>query len=457
MFSSKIAQMIRYLSIVGLLAILAVSSFGQGLGSSNKLFGGAKKSSGSSNSARKSATKPRAAFSRKKKPSSRKSTGKTSVTKGATDQVSEVSNPKNTAKTKTQPSRTEITPVAPKLPIPTGPAADALYEDLIETGNTARDARKYAEAEDAYMRAASVKPKDSRAEYGLGNVYSDQRRWEDAEAAYRKALAIEPNFSTTHVALSYILTQPVSAPNLSARYEEAEKLARRAIQLAASNALAFDQLGAALELRGLIGAETEDAYRRAIKLNSTFAPPYAHLARLLRRRGLTKESEALYKTAIDHSNDVATMVLVADVMQSEQRFAESEKLLRKAVGEDPRNPSALILFGRALTALGQFGDAERVLKTSLTIGTNGYVANSLLGSLYLRQGKPELAENALQQALRFVSALEKRQLSQQFEAVGDAYMKTSKRINAERVYRQAIELDGERESLAGKLSKARFG
>jgi tetratricopeptide (TPR) repeat protein len=302
-----------------------------------------------------------------------------------------------------------------------------------------------------------VKPKDSRAVYGLGNLYSDQQRWEEAEAAYRAALQIEPVNSISHIALSYVLTQPIAVPNLSDRYDEAEKLARRAIQLAPTNALAFDQLGVALELRGLIGAETENAYRRAIQLDSSFAPAHAHLGRLLRRRGLLQESAAAYQDAIRRSTDVATMILVAEVMQSEQRFVESEQLLRKALQNDSKNHAALLMLGRALTTQGKYSDAEQVLKSSLEVSTKGFAANSLLGSLYARQGKFELAENALLQALRFVSALEKRRLSQQFEAVGDGYLKTGKARNAARSYRQAITLDSYKETLAGKLAKAQRG
>ncbi len=80
--------------------------------------------------------------------------------------------------------------------------------------------------------------------------------------------------------------------------------------------------------------------------------------------------------------------------------------------------------------------------------------NCLLGSLYARQGKYELAENALLQALRFVSPNEKRNLSIQFEMVGDGYFKARKARNAERVYKQAIALDTERKSLAAKLAKS---
>ena len=241
-----------------------------------------------------------------------------------------------------------------------------------------------------------------------------------------------PNDAVANIALSYVLVQPVTAPNLADRYEEAERLARRAIELAPANALAFDQLGVSLELRGFIGAEAEDAYRKAIILDPSFAPPHAHLGRLLRRRGKSKESAAAYRLAIERSRDIGTKILVAEVLQSEQRFADSETLLRAALADDPKNPTALLLLGRALITTSNYGEAEEVFKKALSIGANGFIANSQLAEVHLRQAKPELAENALLRASRFVSDLDRRSLSHSFEVVGDAYMKAGNNRNAER-------------------------
>ena len=442
---------------------------GQDLGSSNKLFGGGK-TSGAKTTAKKTVKKApakhRAAASKAKTPAR---TGKASAknikpvphantASNSTTSTKTAANKMDSGKGAVQTSKVDSSRTRPRdFVIPSGKAADDLYEKLLAEGNTARDERDYTNAEIAYQHAKAIKSRDSRAIYGLGNLYGDQMRWEDAEEAYRAALKIEPNDATAYIALSFVLTQPIPAPNLSDRYEEAEKLARKAIELTPSNSLAFDQLGVALELRGLIGAETENAYRRSIKLDPSFAPAYAHLGRLLRRRGLGNESAVAYQDAVRRSTDVPTMILVADVMQSEQRYVESELLLRRALAIDTRNPAALLMLGRALTTQGNFSEAEGMLKKSLAVMPNGFVPNSLLGSLYARQGKFEAAENALLQALRFVSPNEKRPLSLQFEAVGDGYLKAGKARQAERVYLHAIALDGERESLSAKLARARHG
>ena len=460
------SSVFRLFAIIASLGIAAACVSGQDLGSSNKLFGGTKptttgKTKTVKKTTPKTTTKKKTTTAKtiapKPQPAKHKTTKPVTKPGSSTTAVKPKTTPKTTVTT-SGPSKFEVRPSkSSEREVPVTAASSRLYETLIQDGNNARDDRNYSAAETAYQRARAIKPKDSRAVYGLGNLYSDQQRWEEAEAAYRTALQIDPKEAFTHVALSYVLTQPLSAPNLSDRYEEAENLARTAIQLAPRNQLAYDQLGVSMELRGLIGAETENAYRRAIELDPSFAPAYAHLGRLLRRRGLTKESATAYQNAIQRSTDVATMILVADVMQSEQRYAESERLLRRAVDDDPKNPSALLLLGRAFIAKGNFVEAESILRRSLAASANSFMPNSLLGSLYTRQGKFEQAESALQQAVRSVPLSEKRRLSQQFEAVGDGYLKTGRRISAQRSYTQAISLDGENPALAAKLSRSQGG
>lgn len=452
--------------------LLASTVFGQDLGSSNSLFGGKKAKSGSTakKTAPKTAVKRKPAAAPKRSPA-RSARASSKPVRSVGRPTKPVRKPDSTPvavqKTKTEPVASSIAPVIISVPpVKTKPpvatvvpnaAADELYERLIVEGNAARDDRNYLVGESSYQRAKSVKPTDARAVYGLGNLYSDQQRWEEAETAYRAARQIDPSNAIIDVALSYVLSQPLMVPNLPDRYEEAEKLARRAIQLAPSNALAFDQLGVSLELRGLIDGETGNAYRSAIRLDPTFAPAYAHLGRLLRQRGRMSESAKAYDEAVRRATDVPTMIVIADVMQSEQRYAESEKLLRRAVEEDPKNPAGLLLLGKALTTLGNFSDAEKFLRKSLVITPNGFMPNSLLGTLYTRQGKYELAENSLLQALRFVSPNEKRNLAFRFETLGDGYMKSGKAGSAERTYRQAISLDPEKQSLAGKLARSQRG
>lgn len=441
-----------------LICFFCVSSiaFGQDLGSSNGLF---------------NSPNPKSSKTTKKKPTSKKTSP--TVTKKAVFKPRVITARTTTKKTKpktkveiskSKPSSTAFIPkprppqtnvvITVGKPIPTTENFDEQFEQAIEDGNAARDEREYAKAEVAYLRAQSLKIKDSRAIYGLGNLFSDQQRWEEAERAYRTAIQIEPNSPEAYIALSFVLTQPIAGTDLGDRYAEAERLARAAIKLDAGSAVAFDQLGVALELQGKIADETRNAYKKAIDLDSSFALAYAHLGRLLRRKGLVSESSVVYTTAIQLSTDVPTMILVADVMQSQQRYAESEQLLRRALRQDAKNPTALYLLGRALTIGGNYDEAEKVLKKSAEVSPNSFVSYTLLGSLFVRREKFDDAEKYLMKALSIVSPNEKKRLAQEFEIVGDGYLRVGKRKDAGRVYRQAIALDKEKAVLADKLANA---
>ena len=476
---------IRVFSLIALTFATGVTLSAQDLGSANKLFGETKPAT---SAAKKKATakKPisttghvrteRNKTAAASKPLAKKATAKRTETRKRTS--SETSGKKitgkgaNTAKTtkpllpsqtdtstrqrfsgkgvetaKSSATQTSSKSVETKITA----ADEAHFEELIEQGNSARDDRDYTRAEAAYKNARAIKARDARAIYGLGNIYSDQQRWEEAENAYRAALQIEPSSAMTYVALSYVLTQPLAVANLSDRYAEAEKLARRATELSTRNALAYDQLGVAMEMRGQMGAETENVYRKAVTLDPTFAPAYAHLGRLLRRRGMIDQSKEAYREAIERSTDVGTTVLVAEVMQSEQHYADSLPLLKQALEADPRNPSALLMFGHALIVTGQYKDAESTLQKALTVGSNSYQADLLLASLYMRQGAYELAENALLQALRWTPAYENRQLAQQFVMLGQGYSKTGKSQQSQRAYSQAAKLDPDSGMLSGRF------
>lgn len=469
----KDAEFYRLGILLVCFAITPILAIGQDLGSSNGLFRASNPTTKSSSAPKKTTPKPKTSTEKSSplKKEIAKSTKKESASRTTAKSSSKSSNSERTSRTAPKP-KTEVAKSTPKTIYPstkttipqndiiinvgqkTSGDFDEFFEKAIDEGNTARDERNYSVAEVAYRRAQNLKPKDSRAIYGLGNLFSDQQRWEEAERAYRQAIQLEPESPEAHIALSFVLSQPVVGTNLSERYSEAERMARKAISLDNNNAVAYDQLGAALELRGIIEQETQNAYRKAIEIDPTFALAYAHLGRILRRNGLVNESTAAYRDAIKYATDVPTMILVADVMQSQQRFAESEQLLRRALREDPKNPTALFLLGRALTTRGSYDEAEKVLKSSLDVSPNSFVSYTLLGSLYTRRNQFENAEAILMKALQVISINERKRLSQEFEMVGDGFLKIGRGKDAVRLYRQAIALDGNKSILMSKLNKA---
>ena len=330
-------------------------------------------------------------------------------------------------------------------------------EDLLEKGNEARDARKFAEAEDAYNEVLKLKARDARAAYGLGNVYSDQQRWADAEAAYRNSVAWAPTNADAHIALSVVLVQPRADSDSAKRFADAEAFARKAVQLEPKNAVGWDRLGVALQARGLANSETEHSYRRAIELDPQFAVAYAHLARVLNRNGKYTEAAPLYDKAIELAKDPATLNLIADSLQGEQLWPQSEPVLRKALDLDRSNLTSLLLMGRYLIVYKRYQEAEPYLKSATEVSSRAFQPFNLLARAYLGMDRFSDAEATYERASALAGAGEKKQLAGLFgfEGVGDGYLKSKQKDNAVRAYQRALELDPNNKGAAQKLARAR--
>jgi tetratricopeptide (TPR) repeat protein len=330
-------------------------------------------------------------------------------------------------------------------------------EDLLDKGNTARDARKFTEAEDAYKEVMKLRARDARAAYGLGNIYADQQQWDDAETAYRNSIAWAPTNADAYVALSVVLVQPRTEGDNAKRFGDAEMFARRSVQIDPKNAVGWDRLGVALQARGLANSETEHSYRRAIELDPQFAVAYAHLARLLNRLNKGSEATPLYAKAIELAKDPATLNLIAESLQAEQLWEQSEPVLKKALELDAQNPTSLMLMGRFFIVHRRFQEAEPYLKSATEVSSRSFQPFNLLGRVYLGMDRFSDAEATYERASAFAGTGEKKQLAgvYGFEGVGDGYLKSNQKDKAVRAYQRALELDPQNSGAAQKLAKAR--
>lgn len=336
-------------------------------------------------------------------------------------------------------------------------ATDDRVEDLLEKGNQLRDARRFAEAEDAYQSVFKLRPRDARAAYGLGNVFTDQQRWDNAEASYRDAVQWNPQNVDALVALSVVLVQPRAGADNAKRLADAESFARRAVQIEPKNAVAWDRLGVAMETRGSFTPELEHSYQRAIEVDPEFAVGYAHLARVMKRLGKQVEAAPLYDKAFSLAKDPATLNLIAESMQDEQLWEKSGPVLRRALELDARNPTSLLLMGRMLVVFRRYDEAEPFLKTATEVSPRAFQPYNLLGRSYLALGRLSEAEQTYERAAEFATEGDRKQLAGAFgfAGIGDEYMKAKEMASAERVYLRALELDPNNQELQQKLSKAR--
>jgi len=359
-----------------------------------------------------------------------------------------------------KPATTGAKPTTGRTTGPTRPRPSAVaerVEELLDKGNEARDAKKFADAETAYKEVLKLKPRDARAAYGLGNVYSDQQRWDEAESAYRNSVAWAPNDADAYVALSVVLVQPSTGADNAKRFSDAESFARRSVQLDPKNPVGWDRLGVALQARGLANSETEHSYRRAIELDPQFAVAYAHLARMLNRANRASEATPLYEKASELAKDPATLNLIADSLQGEQLWQQSEPVIKRALELEANNPTSLLLMGRLLVVYRRYQEAEPYLKSATEVSSHAFQPFNLLGRAYLGMDRYSDAEATYERASAIAGTGEKKQLAGifGFEGVGDGYLKSNQKDKAIRAYQRALELDPNNNGAAQKLARAR--
>jgi tetratricopeptide (TPR) repeat protein len=345
-------------------------------------------------------------------------------------------------------------PTRPRL---TPEEIEEKFQDAISDGNDARDARDFPAAEKAYRAALALKPRDTRAFQGLGNVLADLQRWDEAEAAYRKAVEFAATNPDAMLALSFVLVQPRSGAMNARRFSDAEYYARRATQLQPTNAMAFDRLGAALIARGIFNADTEAALRKAVELDPNYLVAQVRLARVLRRMNHWDQAEPIYKAAIEKAQDAPTLVLIAEAIQSEQRWSDSEPVLTRALKLDPRNPGALYLMGRFLSVRGRYEEAEPVLRQAVEVNPKSFQARTVLGRSYLGLERYDEAFKTYDQAVDLASEANKKDLAGAFgfTGIGDGYLKAGRVKDALRAYERGLEVDPTNAELPAKIAAAR--
>jgi tetratricopeptide (TPR) repeat protein len=369
--------------------------------------------------------------------------------------------PKNPeAKRKLNPTRPATRPATKPAARPVGPdpaEIEEKFENALADGNDARDARDFTAAETAYRAALKLKIHDTRAHYGLGNIFTDQQRWDDAENSYRQAVQINPGNAEALMALSFVLVQPRTGAANAKRFSDAEAFARRATGLAPTNAVAFDRLGVAMMARAIFSPATEAAFRRALELDPGFVVAQVHLARLLRQLKRDDEADPLYRSAIEQAKDAPTLVLIADAMQLETRWNDSEPVLRRALQLDARNPGALFLLGRLLAVVRKYAEAEPVLKTAIEVNPKFFPARNILGRTYLGLERYDDAFQTYQGAATLASSADQKQLAGLFGfgGVGDGFMKGGRPKDALRAYERALQLDPGNAAITEKIAAAR--
>ena len=111
------------------------------------------------------------------------------------------------------------------------------------------------------------------------------------------------------------------------------------------------------------------------------------------------------------AKDPATLNLIAESLQAEQQWENSEPILKRALELDARNPNALYLLGRMLVVYKRYQEAEPYLKLATEVSPRAFQPFNLLGRSYLAMDRFEDAEMIYERAAAFASPGDRKQLA----------------------------------------------
>lgn len=213
-----------------------------------------------------------------------------------------------------------------------------------------RRATASVEAYEAWLRAREL--------LGRGTRESNA----EAQAMHRRAIALDPNFAAPHAGLSLVaISQYVSdwAPDPAAALDEAERWARRAIELDEQEPVSHMALGSVLLWRrDHEGALKECA--RMIALDPNYAQGHATTGVVLMYAGRPAEALEPIATAMRLDPHYPGMVLhfLAQAHFSLGDYETAARLLLERIARNPGTDSSRMMLASCYGHLGRPEDAR---------------------------------------------------------------------------------------------------
>jgi len=218
-------------------------------------------------------------------------------------------------------------------------------------------------AERAYRAVLKVNEQNPDALHLLGVLRGQQERYEEAERLIRRALKVRQDgayWGNLGLALFRQL-----------KFSDAELALRRSLAMNPRGAEAANHLGMALQEQHR-HAEAEAAYRYALKIATNYPDAWNNLGVVLADVGRYSDAEAAYRRAL------ALMPELTDASRNlgwlcaqQNRHAEAEKAYRHVLALQPNCHDALVGYiwaSRQICAWENLGNAEQRLLASLGRG-----------------------------------------------------------------------------------------
>ena len=187
---------------------------------------------------------------------------------------------------------------------------------LNNVGHALETETRYEEALRYYLTAVKVQPDDIGGHIHVGRVYNRLKRYAEAEEAYLRAKNLLPK----------------SRPGES--YQA--RVAPNHLNVFLNLATLIAQNGSRLE-------EADSLYRQAISMRSDYTEAYINRGDILLRLNRTQEAKEVYQKALGFESDNPDLLYnMGVVLLSQGQQNEAMTYLNKALEHDPDHPQALL-------------------------------------------------------------------------------------------------------------------
>lgn len=280
------------------------------------------------------------------------------------------------------------------------------------------------EALTAYQRAIELDPEYAPSRHHLGDLYRALEREGEAVNSYIRAIELDRDYPWPYHRLAEIYAKQGKHERAIDYYEKAlerhqanEERAivwhnlgdiyrslnrpepaltayRRAIALNTEYAPPWHKLGL---ISAALGREKEaiTAYRRAIELDPAGAWPYHNLALIHEKKGEAETALTLYRQAIDrHQTDLDRAVSwhnLGGICLNLGRYREAEAAYHHAIGLDPDFALPWNGLGDLHSEMRRYPQAIEAYRRAIDLDPNHAPAYNDLGFAYEQAGQPEQA------------------------------------------------------------------
>ena len=214
----------------------------------------------------------------------------------------------------------------------------------------------YPQAVRIYQRGLEVDPDNAELLNSLGFALFQQGQSDEAVLALEKALTVDPKHAKAHNNLALASIDLGELEIAEAHYRES-----LAVE---PNAAIYNDLGFVLERQGLI-EDAADAYREALGLDPESGTVHYNLGASLARAGQFEQAEPHLRAAIARAPTTQAHTGLGIVLREQGRENDAITHLEAAIEADPTNAAPYDHLGSILVRQGKLEGAEQVYRRLL--------------------------------------------------------------------------------------------